>query len=87
MSDKEPKPNCYQCVHRGSVPGSCHSSCRHPQASLTAFFIGENPLGVTANAHGIRKGWFVWPMDFDPVWLETCSGFEVKPAPVESAQQ
>ena len=22
--------NCIECKHRGSVPGSCHSSCNHP---------------------------------------------------------
>jgi hypothetical protein len=20
-------------------------------------------------------GWFVWPLNFDPVWLENCDGF------------
>ena len=25
------KPDCYKCMHRGPVPGSCHSSCRHPR--------------------------------------------------------
>lgn len=24
------KPNCYKCEYRGTVAGSCHSSCRHP---------------------------------------------------------
>ena len=37
-----------------------------------------NPLGVKGGAHGIRKGWFCWPMNFDPVWLESCNGFEPK---------
>jgi hypothetical protein len=35
-------------------------------------------LGITANPHGIRHGWFQWPYNFDPVWLETCEGFEAK---------
>ena len=26
------KPNCYDCKHRGSVVGSAHSSCKHPEA-------------------------------------------------------
>jgi hypothetical protein len=25
------KPDCYQCRHRGSVPGSAHSCCKHPK--------------------------------------------------------
>ena len=24
------KPNCYKCKHRGTLPGSAHSRCRHP---------------------------------------------------------
>jgi hypothetical protein len=32
-------------------------------------------LGIRANYHGIRNGWFIWPVNFDPVWLEHCSGF------------
>jgi len=34
-----------------------------------------NALGIRANFHGIRNGWFIWPVNFDPVWLEHCSGF------------
>lgn len=33
-------------------------------------------LGIKANAHGIAKGWFNWPWNFDPAWLENCNGFE-----------
>lgn len=35
-------------------------------------------LNVRGNPHGIRKGWFMWPVNFDPVWLESCDGFEQK---------
>lgn len=24
------EPDCYECEYRGSVPGTCHSSCHHP---------------------------------------------------------
>jgi len=33
-------------------------------------------LGVKGDAHGIQRGWFLWPANFDPVWLESCKGFE-----------
>lgn len=36
-------------------------------------------LNVRGNAAGIRRGWFNWPWNFDPVWLERCDGFEPKP--------
>jgi hypothetical protein len=28
---------------------------------------------------GIFKGWALWPVNFDPVWLERCEGFEPRP--------
>ena len=37
-----------------------------------------NRLNVKGKAHGIRNGWFNWPWDFDPVWLENCDGYEEK---------
>ena len=33
---------------------------------------------VTGNPLGIRNGWFMWPFNFDPVWLESCDGFSPK---------
>lgn len=31
---------------------------------------------VEGNLHGIQKGWFNHPWDFDPTWLEKCTGFK-----------
>lgn len=92
MADTE-KPNCYQCKHRGEVPGSAHSRCSHPAngksladplANIMAIFasVGRVPpiqtggLAVRGNPDGIKKGWFNYPHNFDPVWLEECDGFE-----------
>lgn len=33
-------------------------------------------LNIKANAYGVRSGWFNWPFNFDPAWLENCDGFE-----------
>ena len=33
---------------------------------------------LKANPHGVKKGWFLWPFNFDPIWLENCDGFEDK---------
>ena len=95
MTDKK----CYDCVHRGTVPGSVHSSCHHPAtkgihesplASL-AGMLGKRSgltslpvegaaaqLRITAAQQGVSRGWFLWPANFDPVWLEQCEGFEHK---------
>ena len=55
---------CYECKYRGSVSGDAHSCCNN----ATAFALGDE--------YGISKGWFVYPINFDPVWLRYCDGFE-----------
>ena len=88
------KPDCYECIHRGEVPGSAHSCCNHPAteavrssslAQLFALMVGAPPmpvdgLNVVGHKHGIRMGWFAWPLNFDPTWLESCDGFEARAA-------
>lgn len=57
---------CYECVYRGNVPGDAHSCC-------------NNGLAVAVgDEHGIKKGWFFHPYNFDPVWLRYCDGFKKK---------
>jgi hypothetical protein len=68
VSKADPKPDCYKCKHRRDLPGDCHSSCANTAAN------------VAGNAHGIRRGWFMHPWNFDPVWLVRCDGFEALPA-------
>ena len=82
------KPGCYECVYRRDIPGDCHSLCAHPATGgegdifdkVFATFTGEAAaeLHVIGNANGIRSGWFMWPANFDPVWLENCDGFTAK---------
>ena len=72
------KPNCYKCKHRSELVYSAHSECKHPLAlyELAANLNGASVLGVRGNAHGIKKGWFMFPFNFDPVWLDSCNAFE-----------
>lgn len=63
---------CYSCQHRRDIPGDAHSRC------AGAIYRDQ----VTGNEHGIRSGWFFWPFNFDPVWLESCTNY----SPVEKAQ-
>ena len=60
------KNKCYECEHRRSVPGDAHSSCANKGAK------------VKGKEHGKKNGWFAWPYNFDPVWLEECDGFKGK---------
>jgi len=86
------RPDCYKCKFVGSVAGSAHNCCNHPETKGAHDSIGDlfaklgvlglfDPnshyqLGITANPHGVKNGWFTWPWNFDPVWLLTCDGFE-----------
>lgn len=81
--------NCYKCKWRGNVPGNTHSCCRHPNLNdagedmITGTIAMANlsnfeKFGIRANPHGIKKGWFWWPINFDPIWLENCNAFETK---------
>ncbi len=79
------KPDCYKCQHRGTVPGDCHSRCTYPGTSSDMFdmlmpenLVLKEKLNIKGDVHGIRSGWFMWPVNFDPVWLENCDGFEGK---------
>jgi hypothetical protein len=64
--EKEMKPDCYKCVHRLNISGDAHSRCNNFQAK------------IKGNDHGIRNGWFRWPLNFDPIWLISCDGFSGK---------
>ena len=82
---KTNKPSCYNCEYRGTVPGDCHSCCLYPglDVGMFDFFSDKNvdiakKLNVKGNAHGIKSGWFMWPVNFDPIWLENCDGFKKK---------
>jgi hypothetical protein len=68
MSNSKRKPDCYECKHRKDLPGDCHSSCENIDAKV----IGD--------PWGRKMGWFFWPFNFDPVWLKSCDGFEIKEA-------
>jgi hypothetical protein len=61
-----PKPDCYDCEYRRDLAGDAHSCC----LNLTAHVLGSE--------HGTKNGWFYWPLNFDPIWLESCDGFKKK---------
>ncbi len=48
---------------------------------------GKNDLNIKGNAHGIRNGWFNWPWNFDPTWLERCDGHTAKQPQTEAQDQ
>jgi len=60
------KVNCHACKHHLRIPGDCHISCVNPSAEI----IGDQ--------YAIRKGWFFYPLNYDPIWIlnENCPNFE-----------
>lgn len=69
MAESNPsKPLCYTCVHRRTIPGDCHSSCAAPNGTI-----------VKGDTHGVKSGWFMYPYNFDPIWLMECNSYLLKP--------
>lgn len=57
--------NCHYCKHKQSIPGDCHIMCIKPDPKMTG------------NSNGIRKGWFFYPFNFDPIWTtKKCINYE-----------
>jgi hypothetical protein len=61
-------PNCHNCKNSELAPFSGHHlSCNKPVPS------------IAANAHGVKNGWCMYPVNFDPIWLVgECKNYEPK---------
>ncbi|MBM25291.1 MAG: hypothetical protein CL760_06310 [Chloroflexi bacterium] len=78
--------NCNNCYYRGNAIGSGHhATCNYPDmdektkidisllsmASFTSFNETlKSQFGFTTSNHAVVSGWFSFPLDFDPVWIE-----------------
>lgn len=71
------KPNCYKCEYRGTLPGDAHSCCKYPDALHRPGHMTKM-LCIKGEQRGIDNGWFIWPFNFDPIWLKRCDGFKPK---------
>ena len=55
---------CYQCAYKDDIPGDAHIRCRF------AWSTEKRPEG---HPHGIKHGWFIFPLNYDPTWgPDTC---------------
>ena len=75
--------NCYSCANRRSIAGDCHSMCTKPgsdrgAAAIIMLTTGEFRGMIKGVPHGIRNGWFCWPFNFDPTWVEYCDFYTEK---------
>jgi hypothetical protein len=60
-------PNCHKCIHSRSIPGDAHLQCTKP--SIT----------VRGHPYGVNNGWFLYPFNYDPRWMQTdCGNFASK---------
>ncbi len=85
------KFDCWSCKYRDKVVGSCHICCNHPSVNeqkedklmtqlasvgrVESETRNSKELNIKANQYGIKSGWFNFPFDFDPVWLQNCDGY------------
>ena len=79
--------NCYKCKYRGGLVGDAHSECRNPLIGetdrlMSILYVSTGlrsgvmkRLNISLDPHGVKNGWATWPINFDPVWIETCEGF------------
>ena len=84
--------NCKDCKHCDTVPGSAHKSCnaggKDNKAELTLMIglgykitatVNDVKIpAITFNQHGVDNGWCTWPMNFDPVWIDSCMFYNDK---------
>jgi hypothetical protein len=73
-------------MFRDKVPGSAHSSCNVLKHVGDKSAIAESAIAlgiasikdehgndaVKLDPHGVRNGWAMWPINFDPVWVDSC---------------
>lgn len=79
----EHRPKCYRCKHRGDCPSDTHSCCKYPGNDTGMLGIldrksieNARKLHIQGDPYGVKMGWFMWPVNFDPAWLRNCDGFE-----------
>lgn len=64
MTKRNHMNECHKCKYKRNIPGDCHIACAHPDPAMKG------------NEHGIRSGWFHYPLRFDPVWkLKACANY------------
>lgn len=94
MAEKANCYECkYRGTLPGNCHSKCeHPACKqvandNPMVGLMATLGGHRggvgcvsprELNIKASPHGIANGWFSFPFNFDPVWLENCDGFTAK---------
>jgi len=61
------KQECLNCLYKRNLPFDAHIACDNPDPNMRG------------TSHGISNGWFIYPINFDPIWkAKRCDNFEPK---------
>ena len=78
---------CYKCKYCADSVMGAQSCCNYPGNCTDPIFNydknnknakNHEELHIKGDKYGVLNGWFGWPVNFDPVWLENCDGFTPK---------
>lgn len=72
---------CNTCQYAGSIPGNAHITCNSPlfknetdKFIVSIAIMGGTLIGPKFDSYGVAQGWAQWPVEFDPVWMESGCG-------------
>jgi len=58
------------------------------QFVVTDKTTGEQKPLIVLDPHGVKNGWCDWPIQFDPIWVESCVGYtELETSKTSSNEQ
>ena len=59
--------SCQNCYFKRDLSGDAHVACANKTCNVH-----------NVNQHGVKNGWFAFPLNFDPIWADSCNGFAPK---------
>ena len=77
--------NCYNCKFKQNIAGDAHVSCEFPNLtandkfSISGLLIAnfkqgnqvlKSNFGFSVDSHPVQNGWFNFPINFDPNWIQ-----------------
>ena len=80
MEKTEIQNQCRACGYKAGIPGDDHISCLFDWGK--SWWVMPN-----GEAHGIAHGWYVFPFNYDPIWMrEECMAFSKEADPEKKLQ-
>lgn len=74
MKERDMRTECLSCTNKKEVPGNSHIACDDPD------------IEMVGSSMAFQKGWFFYPLLFDPAWKERlCKNYQSGITPVSEA--